>query len=209
LHFGLSAFSPEVGGGTRRQFVRVAVGDNTPQGAGIAVINANDLSASPTLPLRVQGGVAFDVGSFLVSADLTYLAGRETHDDEDRAADGLDRRIKRNPVWNGAVGVETWLSERVPMRFGFFTDFAATDSPLASPPGTANPNANNTAHVDRFGGTFSLGLRTEHTATNIGLNLSYGSGTDIVPNNLDFNDLKPTSAKQYLVYVFLASAYEF
>jgi len=209
FHLGLSAFSPEIGRGTRREFVRVAVGDNTPQGAGIAVVNADNLSAAPTLPLRVQGGVAFDVGSFLVSADLTYLGGRETHDDEDRATDGLDRRIKRNPVWNGAIGAETWLSERVPMRFGFFTDFAATDSPLASPPGTPNPNANNTAHVNRFGGTFSLGLRTEHTATNIGLNLSYGSGTDVVPNNLDFNDLKPSDSKQYLVYVFLSSAYEF
>jgi hypothetical protein len=30
-----------------------------------------------------------------------------------------------------------------------------------------------------------------------------------VPNNLDFSDLKPTTAKQLLFYVFLASAYEF
>ena len=186
------------------------MGDTPPaQPAAIAVINANDLNASPTLPLRLQGGIAFDAGGFLLSADATYLGGRDTHDDENRAAEGLDRRIKRNPVWNGAIGVETWLSESVPMRFGFFTDFAATDSPLPSPPGTPNPNASNTSHVDRFGGTFSLGLRTEHTATNIGLNLSYGSGSDIVPNNLDFSDVKPSTARQYLVYVFLASAYEF
>jgi hypothetical protein len=31
----------------------------------------------------------------------------------------------------------------------------------------------------------------------------------VVPNNLDFSDLKPTTATQYLVYLFLASAYEF
>ena len=43
----------------------------------------------------------------------------------------------------------------------------------------------------------------------IGLNLSYGKGTDLSPNNLNFSDLKPTSSSQFLVYLFLASAYEF
>jgi type 1 fimbria pilin len=68
---------------------------------------------------------------------------------------------------------------------------------------------NNTTHVDRYGGTLSGGFRTEHTSTDVGINLSYGSGTDLVPNNLDFTDLKPTTATQLLFYVFLASAYEF
>jgi uncharacterized protein UPF0164 len=48
-----------------------------------------------------------------------------------------------------------------------------------------------------------------HTATDVGINVSYGSGTDLVPNNLDFSDLKPTESRQLLFYVFLASAYEF
>src|SRR5438105_2420245 len=49
LHLGLSAYSPELGGGSRRQFLRAAVGDTPPaQPAAIAVINANDLNASPT-----------------------------------------------------------------------------------------------------------------------------------------------------------------
>jgi hypothetical protein len=63
--------------------------------------------------------------------------------------------------------------------------------------------------VNRYGGTLSGGWRTQHTATDAGINFSYGSGTDLVPNNLDFADLKPTAAKQLLFYVFLASAYEF
>ena len=46
-------------------------------------------------------------------------------------------------------------------------------------------------------------------ATDVGLNLSYGKGTDLSPNNLNFSDLKPTSSSQFLVYLFLASAYEF
>jgi hypothetical protein len=46
------------------------------------VINANDLNASPTLPLPLQGGIAWNAGGFLVSADAIYLGGRETHDDE-------------------------------------------------------------------------------------------------------------------------------
>ena len=46
-------------------------------------------------------------------------------------------------------------------------------------------------------------------ATDVGVNVSYGSGTDLVANNLDFSDLKPSTSTQFLFYVFLSSAYEF
>src|SRR5207302_7017955 len=66
VHLGLSAYSPEVGTGSRKQFARAAVADTSSgQPPAIAVINASDLTASPTLPLRVQGGVALNAGSFL------------------------------------------------------------------------------------------------------------------------------------------------
>jgi hypothetical protein len=212
LRFGLSAYSPEVGWGSRRSFARIVVGDDTTgagQPANIVVVNAEGLSASPTLPVRLQAGLAWTLGKTLFTLDATYLGARTVRDDEQRAAEGLDRYVKRHAVVNGAAGLETWLSDKVPLRLGLFTDFAATDPPVASPPGAGSQNANNTTHVNRYGGTASVGVRTEHTATDAGLNVSYGSGTDLVPNNLNFADLKPTSATQLLVYVFLASAYEF
>lgn len=212
LRLGLSAYSPEVGFGSRRVFSRIAAGDdlNGPgEPAAIAVVNVDDLSASPTLPLRLQAGVAWSAGRLLLAADATYLGAREVRDDSGRAPEGLDRHIRRNAVVNGALGVEYWASDSVPVRFGLFTDLAATDAPVASPPGAASLNPDNTTHINRYGATFSAGLRTAHTATDAGLNVSYGSGTDLVPNNLDFSDLKPSTSKQLLLYVFLSSAYEF
>jgi len=210
VSLGLSAFSPEWGWGDRRSFVRVAVGDNvTGPGAPstVAVVNAEDLHATPALPARVQAGIAWASDRLALTADVIWLAGREVRDDEDRAAEGLDRVIKRNPVFNAALGMEYRASDSIRLRAGFFTDFAATDEPVRTATGTSP--VNNTGHVDRYGGTLSGGFRTEHTSTDVGINLSYGTGTDLVPNNLDFTDLKPTEAKQLLLYVFLASAYEF
>lgn len=212
LSVGLSAYSPEPGWGTRRSFTRIAVGDNVAgpgQPAQVLVVNAEDLNATPTLPARVQAGIAWTGDRITLTADATFLAGREVRDDENRAAEGLDRFIKRNPVLNGAIGIEYRISDAARMRAGFFTDLAASDEPLgtAASGGTRTPD--NPNHVNRYGGTLSGGWRTQHTATDAGINFSYGSGTDLVPNNLNFQDLKPTTAKQLLFYVFLASAYEF
>jgi len=212
VSLGLSAYSPELGWGTRRSFTRIAVGDDTTapgDPAAVFVSNAEDLSASPTLPARVQFGVAWSGEDVGLTADATFLAGRSVTDDVDRAADGLDRYIKRNPVLNAALGVEFRASQALRFRGGVFTDFAATDEPIGTLAAGGARTPDNPTHVNRFGLTLSGGWRTEHSATDAGINLSYGSGKDLVPNNLDFTDLKPTTAKQLLFYLFLASAYEF
>lgn len=212
LSVGLSAYSPEPGFGTRRSFARVAVGDNIsaqPAPAQVVVVNAEDLHSTPTLPARVQAGVAWTGERITLAADATYLAGREVKDDEDRATEGLDRFIRRNAVLNAAVGIEYRISDAARVRGGFFTDFAASDQPVATAAAAGARTADNPSHINRYGATLSGGWRTQHTATDAGINVSYGSGTDLVPNNLDFSDLKPTTAKQLLFYVFLASAYEF
>jgi len=210
LRLGLSIYSPELGGGSRRAFVRVAVAPNMAgQPSQIVVVNADDLHTTPALPLRAQAGAAWTSGTFTISADAMFLAPRDVTDDADRAADGLDRHIVRNAVVNGSLGAELVAAGLVPIRAGFFTDFAASNEPLAQPPGTPNPNATNTSHVNRFGGTFSIGYKTEHTATDAGLILSYGSGKEVVPHNLNFQDLIPTTETQLYAYIFLASSYEF
>jgi len=52
---------------------------------------------------------------------------------------------------------------RFPVRAGFFTDFAA--SPFPHDDFGNNPNTANYTHVNRYGGSLSIGYRTEHTAT--------------------------------------------
>jgi hypothetical protein len=165
----------------------------------IAVENEDHLHASPTEPLRAQGGLAFTTGRLTLTADVIFLAPRDLTDD---AGALFERRVVRKPVTNFAAGVEYVLSDRFPLRAGFFTDFAASRSP-------PDASVENTSHVDRLGGTFSVGYRSDHTSTDLGLNVSGGSGQDLVPRNLDFSDLKVTGSSQLLLYVFLATSYEF
>jgi long-chain fatty acid transport protein len=208
LHLGLSVYSPELGTGTRRQFIRVAQAtDQAPAGGQITEIVADDLHATPALPVRVQGGIAWSSGALTLAADAILLGPRAVHDDLDR--EGLDRNVVRHAVVDGSIGAELVVAGSFPIRIGAFTDFAATKEPEEELADRPDPNASNTDHVDRYGATFSLGYRTANTATTAGVMVSYGAGHDVAPNNLDFSDLVPTTWTQTYAYLFIASTYEF
>ena len=202
VSLGASLYTPSVGWGSRRVFIRAtqALPNQAPQAA---VVNVDGLHASPADPMRIQLGGAYRDGPLTVSADLILLLARDVDDDADQAQQGLDRHIVRNTVLNAAVGMEYVLGGSFPFRAGFYTDFAA------SPDTDANGDTQNTSHVNRYGGTVSIGMNSEHSSTNVGLNVSGGSGTDVVPNNLDFTQLKVTDSSQLLLYVFLGTAYQF
>lgn len=206
LHLGLSVYSPELGMGSRKVFARVAAGAGVVSATSpseIAVVNVEGLDASPTLPLRAQAGIAWTSGPLTLSADVIAIAGRRVHDNENRAAEGLDRLIVRKAVVNGAVGLEYVIADHFPIRAGFYTDFSASNPP------DPTSNVQNSSHVDRYAGTAAVGYRTEHTATTIGVNVTGGSGTDVVPDNLDFQTYKLSKSTQFLTYVFIGTSYEF
>lgn len=207
LSLGLSIYSPALGTGSRRSYTRatVSIGDT----AQIAETVADDLHATPSLPVRVQAGLAWRRGSFTLAADAIVLGPRTVRDDPERAAEGLDRTIVRNTVVNGSLGAELVIADAFPIRIGGFTDLAATDEPVPAPSGMPDPNPTNTGHVDRFGGTLSIGYRTPNTSTDAGIMVSAGSGREVSPNNLDFSDLIVTTWSQRYAYFFIASTYEF
>ncbi|MBI5069607.1 MAG: hypothetical protein HZB56_15335 [Deltaproteobacteria bacterium] len=206
LHLGLSVYSPAFGFGKRRFYFRGLVG---PLGGGAAasqVVNETDLHASPWQPLRVQGGVAARFGALTVAADIQFLAARTVVDDGDTS---FRSEIRRQAVVNASVGVEWLASGRFPVRAGFFTDRSAAPGLVAVPSGAADPNPTNTSLVHRMGGTFSVGVKSDHTSTDLGVCISGGSGDDLVPDNLDFSASKVSRSRQLLAYVFLGSAYQF
>lgn len=210
LHLGLSVYSPAIGFGKRRFFARVTGGNVPPDGTTTsAVVNEGSLHASPWQPLRLQGGVAARFGALTLAADVQFLAARTVVDDADRAADGLTREIRRQAVLNGSVGLEWVVADRYPVRAGFFTDRSAAPGLVPVPSGAADPNPTNTSLVHRLGGTFSVGVRTDHTSTDLGLCASGGTGSDLVPDNLDFSATKVGRSRQLFTYVFLGSAYQF
>jgi len=198
LHLGASIYSPAMGGGSRRVFARVNFAQDG-QAPQIGVANSDHLHASPSDPFRVQLGVAWSSGALTLAADGIWLGPRTVVDD---AGQPLERSVVRRGVANGAVGLEYVLADRYPLRAGFFTDFSASKNP-------PDPNVGNTSHIDRLGGTFSVGYRTANTSSDLGMNISGGSGKNIVPGNLDFSQPKITGASQLLVYVFLGTSYQF
>jgi len=130
-----------------------------------------------------------------------------TVDDADRPT--YTRRFVRKRVLNASVGAEYVALGMWPLRAGFFTDFDASPDVFDQPPGSPGNGSSNSEHADRFGGSFSVGLRTEHTSTDLGLNLAFAHGKSLEARNLDFNDLVARDLSEFDLYVFIASAYRF
>jgi long-chain fatty acid transport protein len=194
LKIGASLYTPELGiFGSREAFVR------SETNAGSPVVSPEDLHATPSLPWRAQAGIAWTSGELTLTADAIVLGSRETLDDV--GLEGLDRRVKRNMVVNGSAGLEYVISDKFPVRAGVFTDFAASD-----PPGVT---WSNTSHMNRYGVTTSIGHRTEHTSTDVGLNVSYATGEDLRPNDLSLKDVVVAGSTETLLYLFLATSYQF
>src|SRR5262249_37358687 len=156
ISLGLSMFSPEIGvHSSRRVYLRIATGDVNGMPATIALRRAEDLHATPSLPGRLQAGIAWSSGDVTLAADVILLLPRNVYDDVDRTAEGLNRTIKRNVVVNGAAGVEVLVTPSLPFRAGVWTDISASPDPEQGGP-------DNSTRLDRIGGSLSLGLRTEH-----------------------------------------------
>ena len=209
LRFGASLFLPAVGWGSRKEFVQLLLGRDvgTAGNPPTSVVHtSSELSATPSTPLRVQLGAAYARDRLTLAADLIILGPRDVTDDPDQASIGLSRHIVRNAAVNFSIGGEYKLEEHIPLRFGFFTDFAASRSPEEI---GAGDTPTNTLHVSRYGLTASAGYKTEHVSTDLGLNLAYGSGTEYLPVQLDFTNVKPMGASQLFAYLFLATSYEF
>jgi hypothetical protein len=199
FRLGLSFFTPELGGGNRSSFNRV-VGNSV--NGPVAFINESDaLSASPTLPLRLQFGVAWEREPWTLAADVIWLGPRNVHDNPEEASRGLDRRVIKHSVVNGSLGAEYVIARKFPVRVGLYTDFSPAD--------LGSTLAENTSHIDHYGFTLSAGFITEHVKTDVGLTAWFGSGSDVIPDNLDFSRPLRSHASEYGVYVSLATAYEF
>ncbi len=199
LRLGAALFTPAWGGGSRTSFVRIGAADGT---SAIAVAHQDaNLSATPSLPYRVQAGVAWEAGRWTLALDLILLGPRHIIDNPERASEGLDRTVLRKAVLDVAIGGEVDLGGGFALRAGAFTDFASSDP--------VRVDVDNTSHVNHYGLTLSAGLRTDHVRTDLGLAGWYGKGTDVIPKNLDFTVLGRTDATEYGIFVFLATAYEF
>jgi len=114
------------------------------------------------------------------------------------------RLVKRKAVVNASVGVEVLVTPSFPFRTGFWTDFSAAPEPTG-----ADDEPQNDSRMHRFGGSLGVGLRGEHTESNISLQVSYASGTGLIPNDLDFTELRPTDQHELGAYLVFATSFQF
>lgn len=154
-------------------------------------------------PLQVAVGVGFEKErEWSVGVDatwrgkLSYAASREVMDD------GTTERswVRRQATVDLNAGAEYFVAGTYPIRAGFYTGFSAV-------PDVLKEGASDTADVDAYGVTFSVGRETEQTSLNLGVNYVWGKGYDVGTGE-DMMDVK-TRATMEEIYFTLTTSYYF
>lgn len=161
---------------------------------------------TPAGPVWLTAAVGYEIpGVFSVGVDVHWHTSYDPSDDLDTAL--------RHTI-NAAVGFEVYLTESLPLAFGFFTDF----HPERDREGFG------AAQVDYYGGSVALTILSPYDvtgsdktdrivfATTIGLHYAYGTG-DMEGLAFDFDAdsivEESRSLNAHDVHVFLASSVRF
>lgn len=112
--------------------------------------------------------------------------------------DGTPAKDERQFTWNAAMGMEYYIGQNFPVRFGIFTNNANTRAPETGV--TGQPE-----HVDLYGATASVGFATANITLSLGGMYSYGIGeSQLVGGSDDIQTLRTRSAS-----VFVSGGYLF
>ena len=112
--------------------------------------------------------------------------------------------IRRNFVGNVNVGAEYLLSDRLSLSGGLFTNLSTSD--LIPGEIGARLDRDYLPHVNEYGMSGVLGYFTEHTLTRFGAMMTYGSGSDVIPQDDAFRKI---SKQSIYLYVFLSSTFRY
>lgn len=147
---------------------------------GVAVYEAKDAGGLDTknpLPLEIRGGGAWSPGERMQFAlDVAVYLPTE-YDPIDLPTPDVGvpvvdiahvATVKRDFTFNVNAGGEVWTGP-VPLRFGLFTN-------LASSPAVETSLSNQLDHVNRYGGTFSVGYQSGDFDVSIGALYALGLG---------------------------------
>ena len=112
---------------------------------------------------------------------------------------------RRRANFNVSLGFEGVVAERVPLRFGVFTDRSAAPDVPAETNVYAHPQ------VNRYGASFSIGYRSGRYDLNVGTAVLYGRGDALRTNPFGPDDPPASTylradARERAVYFFLSGA---
>jgi len=101
------------------------------------------------LPMNLRGGMAFFLAKdLIISLDCIFDWGNKYYQN------------KVNNTINGALGVEYYLHKSLPVRLGFFSNFANT-------PKVQKDKTNQEMHVDLYGCSFSLSWQSQSSSVSL------------------------------------------
>ncbi len=129
------------------------------------------------LPYKTSFGIAYSPStSLLLSVDMSHYTAVED----------------RKSVFNGALGVEYYVTPSIALRVGGFTDFANT-------PKLKTGLADQPEHIDIYGGTFSITYYRKDSFFTFGAIYSYGSGkAQVLPGATTQQDAKINSVGLFI-----------
>ncbi|MDY6933350.1 MAG: hypothetical protein SVZ03_03910 [Spirochaetota bacterium] len=125
------------------------------------------------LPMVIRVGTAyFPTKRITISADIIAHIGNKYYHNS------------VNDTYNGAVGVEYFVTNYLPVRLGFFTNFANT-------PKIKNNITGQPMHVDMYGYSMSLGWQTKSSSISLSGFLQTGTGkAQIISESYEVQDAK-------------------
>lgn len=220
LHLGFVLVSP-----SRLAFssasLRIQRGIANSQGRQFEVRDINQMRANTAFGSEIRAGIAYELpGLLLASADLSFHFGQgyrlfklpAAHQDL-QSAITFQSRITREPVLNFNLGTEFKLLDWLTLAGGFFTNFSSAPSI----PGALGSLQDRDwlPKVNTYGASLVVGFLDEHTITRVGLNMSYGSGADVVPIYEGLNalgtlpGLVKIKTRRMSAYVFVSSTFRY
>ncbi|MCA9615275.1 MAG: outer membrane protein transport protein [Myxococcales bacterium] len=189
----------------------------SPPYATYSLTEAKGLSAAQPIPWELRVGASWAPSDALTLAlDVsTYGRVRRAQVFGTPEADPLTGAVpqpgdyvvqttRRRTNVNVSFGVEAVVANKVPLRFGFFTDRSAAPDVPAQTDVYTHPQ------VNRYGASFSVGYRSERYDVSVGTAVLYGRGDALRTNPFGPDD--PTStylradARERAVYFFLSGA---
>ncbi|MEM9070331.1 MAG: hypothetical protein AAGE52_17620 [Myxococcota bacterium] len=177
------------------------------------------LGGALPIPWRLRLGGAYEpFDGLLIGADVSFIGRVGRPNDPVRRfgspdadpvtgfvpqpGDYVSQSSHREFTFNFSVGLEAVLAGVVPLRVGFFTDRSAA-------PEVDNPtNVYQPVHVDRYGSTLSVGVRSGDYDISLGAAVLFGRGDGLRTNPFGVDDppetYLPTQVTDRTVYFFIS-----
>jgi long-subunit fatty acid transport protein len=129
------------------------------------------------IPLELKGGLEYWAAEkVMLALDAAFYSGvrsgQRAEVSESLPIGGMlfDNDTARRPIANVALGGDFYISKKVMIETGFFTDFSSAINIPANPDRYYNPQ------INRYAGTLSLGLNIAGVSLAVGSTFLYGKG---------------------------------